>query len=272
MISMKNYRQLFDLSGKVAVVLGAASGIGQASAHALGELGAHVVCADRDGDGARGTAKQIAQDGSAEWVAVDAASGAEISALAGHAVSLHGRVDIAVATPALNIRKLIMDYTDDEFDQVMNLNLKGAFHFLRSFGKPMMKQRAGSIILCSSMRAVTLEPGLGIYAASKAGIAQMIKGFACEVGEYGVRVNAVMPSVIETRLTAPLKEKPEIYNTYAAHTVFNRWGQPSEVGAAVAFLASDAASYITGSSLSVDGGWTAIDGPPTGLTQTRRSE
>jgi NAD(P)-dependent dehydrogenase (short-subunit alcohol dehydrogenase family) len=269
---MQNYRQLFDLNGKIAVVLGAASGIGQASAHALGQLGAHVVCADRDADGARATAQDIGKAGSAEWMVADAASGADIAALAEHALAAHGRVDIAVATPALNIRKLIIDYTDDEFDQVVNLNLKGAFHFLRRFGTPMVQQRAGSIILCSSMRAVTLEPGLGIYAATKAGIAQMVKGFASEVGEYGVRVNAIMPSVIETRLTAPLKERPEIYNTYAAHTVFNRWGQPSEVGAAVAFLASDAASYITGSSLSVDGGWTAIDGPPTGLTRTRPSE
>ena len=272
---MTSYRKLFDLNEKIAVVVGAAFGIGQASAHALGELGAHVVCADRDSDGARATAQQIATPGSAgsaNWLAVDAASGADIAALADHSISRHGHIDIAVSTPALNIRKLIADYTEDEFDQVMNLNLKGAFLFMRRFGKPMISQRAGSIIMCSSMRAVTLEPGLGVYGASKAGIAQMVKGFACEVGEYGVRVNAVMPGVIETRLTAPLKEKPDIYKTYAAHTMFNRWGQPSEVGAAVAFLASDAASYITGSSLSVDGGWTAIDGPPTGLTQTRSTE
>lgn len=271
---MQNYRQLFDLTGKTAVVLGAASGIGQASAHALGALGAHVVCADRDADGAQATAEQITQSGagSAEWRSTDAASGADIAALAAHTLAARGRIDIAVATPALNIRKLIVDYTDEEFDQVVNLNLKGAFHFMRRFGAPMMKQGSGSLILCSSMRAVTIEPGLGIYAATKAGIAQMVKGFASEVGSYGVRVNAVMPSIIETRLTAPLKERPAIYDTYAAHTVFNRWGQPSEVGSAVAFLASDAASYITGSSLSVDGGWTAIDGPPTGLTATRPSE
>lgn len=271
--TMQNYRQLFDLSGKVAVVLGAASGIGQAAAHALGDMGAHVVCADRDAEGAHAASLEIVQrSGSAESRPADAASAADIASLAGHVLATHGHVDIAVATPALNIRKLILDYTDDEFDRVVNLNLRGAFHFLRSFGAPMVKQRSGSIVLCSSMRAVTLEPGLGVYAATKAGIAQLVKGFASEVGAYGVRVNSVMPSVIETRLTAPLKERPEIYDTYAAHTVFGRWGQASEVGAAIAFLASDAASYITGSSLSVDGGWTAIDGPPTGLTQTRASE
>lgn len=270
---MQDYRQLFQLTGKIAVVLGASSGIGQASAHALGQLGAHVVCADRDGAGAQATAEQITGGGgSAEYRTIDAASGTDIAALAEHTIHTHGHVDVAVSTPALNIRKLILDYSEDEFEQVMNLNMKGAFHFLRAFGRPMTQRRSGSLILCSSMRAVTLEPGLGIYAASKAGIAQLVKGFAAEVGAYGVRVNAVMPSIIETRLTAPLKEHPDIYNTYAAHTVFNRWGQPSEVGAAVAFLASDAASYITGSSLSVDGGWTAIDGPPTGLTQTRPSE
>ncbi|MCW5645315.1 MAG: SDR family oxidoreductase [Rhodoferax sp.] len=270
---MHDYRQLVSLDGRIAVVLGASSGIGQASAHALGQFGAHVICADRDAAGAQATAEQIAAGGgSAEHRAVDAASGADIFALAEQVLVRHGQVDVAVSTPALNIRKRILDYTDDEFDQVMNLNLKGAFHFLRAFGRPMTQRRCGSLILCSSMRAVTLEPGLGIYAASKAGIAQLVKGFAAEVGEYGVRVNAVMPSIIETRLTAPLKERRDIYDTYAAHTVFNRWGQASEVGAAVAFLASDAASYVTGSSLSVDGGWTAIDGPPTGLTQTRPSQ
>lgn len=233
---MTNYPQLFSLQGKTAVVLGAASGIGQASAHALGAMGAYVMCADRDEPGAQATAQQIIDGGgAANWMQTDAASGAAIAQLAARVLDEHKKIDIAVATPALNIRKLIVDYTEDEFDQVVNLNLRGAFHFMRHFGRPMMKQGAGSMILCSSMRAVTIEPGLGIYAATKAGIEQMVKAFAAEVGPYGVRVNAVMPSIIETRLTEPLKERPDIYNTYAGHTVLNRWGQPSEVGAAVAF-------------------------------------
>lgn len=269
---MQDYRKLFDLSGKTAVVIGAASGIGKAAAEAIGSLGAYVVCADADIEGAKATADAIAKIGQAEAVQVNASSGTEIEALAASTVQKHQRIDIAVSTPALNIRKLIMDYTDEEYDKVMGLNLKGAFHFFRSFGRPMREQGSGSIIACSSMRAVTIEPGLGVYAASKSGIAQLVKAFAAEMGPFNVRVNAITPSIIETKLTAPLKERADIYNTYAAHTVFNRWGQPSEVGAAVAFLASDAASYISGSSLLVDGGWTAIDGPPTGLTSTKPSE
>ncbi|MCA1324903.1 SDR family NAD(P)-dependent oxidoreductase [Herbaspirillum sp. alder98] len=268
---MQDYRKLFDLSGKAAVVIGAASGIGRASAEAIASLGARVICADADEAGAAATAADIvAAGGQAEGYRVNAADGAEIEALAHHAAR-RGQIDIAVSTPALNIRKLIVDYTEEEYDRVMNLNMKGTFNFFRSFGRPMMQQGSGSIIACSSMRAVTIEPGLGVYAASKAGIAQLVKAFAAEMGPYGVRVNAVMPSIIETRLTAPLKERADIFKTYAGHTVLNRWGQPSEVGAAVAFLASDAASYISGSSLAVDGGWTAIDGPPTGLTATRPS-
>lgn len=97
-----------------------------------------------------------------------------------------------------------------------------------------------------------------------------MKGFASEVGQAGVRVNAIAPSIIETALTAPITARPDIYRRYAAHTVFNRWGQACEVAAAVAFLAADASSYLSGTTLLVDGGWTAIDGPPTGLTDIAR--
>ena len=162
----------------------------------------------------------------------------------------------------------MLDYTDEEYDRVVDLNLRGTFLFLRAFGRMMSQQKGGSLIASSSIRATTLEPGLAIYGATKAGIIQMVRGLASEVGPFGVRVNAIVPSIVETGLVAPLKARSEIWNALASHTVFNRWAQPNEVAAAVVFLASDAASYITGTALLVDGGWTAIDGAPTGLTKT----
>jgi NAD(P)-dependent dehydrogenase (short-subunit alcohol dehydrogenase family) len=267
---LKGYRATFDLSGKTALVLGAASGIGKASAEALAALGADVICADRNRDGVERTAAEIGRHVKSQAHITDAGNADDIAALADAAMKMSGRIDIAVTTPAVHVRKLMLDYTDDEYDRVADLNLRGVFLFLRAFGRIMQKQRGGSLIATSSMRATTLEPGLAIYGATKAGIIQMVRGLASEVGTHGVRVNAVVPSIVETALVAPLKARPDILNKLAAHTVFNRWSEPSEVATAVAFLASDAASYITGTALMVDGGWTAIDGPPSGLTETAR--
>ena len=263
-----DYRKLFDLSGRKALVFGAASGIGKASAEALAALGAAVHCADIDLAQAEATAAGIrAAGGAAEASRADAASGAEVAALVARAKSSLGRLDVAVTTPGINIRKLVFDYTEAEFDRIVDLNFKGTFFFMREAGRLMVEQKAGSIIACSSIRATTIEPGLAVYGATKAAISLLVKGFASEVGTHGVRVNAIAPSIIETALSAPIKTRPEIYDAFARHTVIGRWGQPSEVGAAVAFLASDAASYISGSTMLIDAGWTAIDGPPTGLTK-----
>lgn len=265
---MTDYRRLFDLTGKLAVVLGAASGIGKSSAEALAGLGATVICADRDGAGVEATAAGIRQrGGAAEAIVADAASAAAVKGLADLVKARRPRIDIAVTTPGLNIRKTILDYTEEDLDRVVTLNLKGTVYFFQAFGRIMMEQGGGSIIACSSVRAVTIEPGLAVYGSTKAAIGLLVKGFASEVGRFGVRVNAIAPSIAETALTEPFKQRPDIYKLYAAHTVFNRWSAANEVACAVAFLASDAASYVSGSTMFVDGGWTAIDGPPTGLTQ-----
>jgi NAD(P)-dependent dehydrogenase (short-subunit alcohol dehydrogenase family) len=272
-IAVTDYRKLFDLTGKTAVVLGAASGIGKASAEALAALGASVICADRTREGVEATVASIrGQGGSAEAAGCNAADRAEVQGLAGTVTKRFPRLDIAVTTPGLNIRKTILDYTDEDLDRVINLNIKGTVYFFQAFGGIMVRQGSGSLIACSSVRAVTIEPGLAVYGSTKAAIGLLVKGFASEVGRFGVRVNAIAPSIVETALTAPFKERPEIHKLYAGHTVFNRWSEADEVATAVAYLASDAASYVSGSTLFVDGGWTGVDGPPTGLTELRRPE
>jgi NAD(P)-dependent dehydrogenase (short-subunit alcohol dehydrogenase family) len=268
---MTDYRKLFDLTGKTAVVLGAASGIGKASAEALAALGADVMCADLSAEGAAATAAGIREAGGlAEAAICDAGSASDVTALATAVMLKFPRLNIAVTTPGLNIRKTILDYTEEDLDRVINLNVKGTVRFFQAFGSIMTRQQGGSIIACSSVRAVTIEPGLAVYGSTKAAISLLVKGFASEVGRFGVRVNAIAPSITETALTRPITERPEIYNLYAGHTVLNRWSRPDEVATAVAYLASDAASYVSGSTLFVDGGWTGIDGPPTGLTQLSR--
>ena len=165
---LEAYRAMFRLDGKTALVLGAASGIGKASAEGLAALGATVICADKNKEGVEATAADIGLRGPTEARVVDANSAESVNALAAAIETNHKRLDIAVTTPAVHVRKLMCDYTDDEYDRVANLNLRGTFFFLRAFGCMMVGQRGGSLIASSSVRATTLEPGLAIYGATKA--------------------------------------------------------------------------------------------------------
>jgi len=254
---MFDYRSMFDLSGRVALVVGAGSGIGQASAEGLSAFGANVYCADVNMEAARQTAETIgAQEGQAEAVYMDLCQADSIRS----ALSQIGSVDILVSTPSINVRKLLLDTTDDEFDQVVGLNLKGTFRLLREVGRTMAEQGSGSVIVCSSIRAKVVEPGQGVYAATKAGTVQMMRTLAAELGPQGVRINAVAPGIVETPLTAQIKHKPDWYQAYADKNILRRWAQPHEMVGAVVYLASDASSYVTGSLMMVDAGWTAADG------------
>jgi NAD(P)-dependent dehydrogenase (short-subunit alcohol dehydrogenase family) len=171
-----------------------------------------------------------------------------------------GRLDVAVCTPGLNVRKPMLAYTADDFDRVIELNLKGTFHVLQAAGRIMADQGNGSLIAFSSIRSIIVEPGQSVYAASKAGIVQLVRTLAAELGPRGVRVNAVAPGVVETPLTRPIRDQPDWHAAYATRNALNRWADAEEMVGPTVFLASEAASYVTGTVLFVDGGWTAIDG------------
>lgn len=239
---------LFSLEGKTAVVIGAASGIGEAVALGCERQGATVVRLDIKADDGKGIGE------------LDIRDTASVDRVFAEVDTAHGGVDIAICTPSINVRKPILKYTDDELSRVLDVNVKGNFNVLRAAGRVMTRRKKGSIILFASVRAQVVEPGQSVYAATKAGIVQLARAAAAEFGPHGVRVNAIGPGVIETPLTAPIKANKEWYDAYAAKSVFNRWGRPEELVGAAVFLASDAASYVTGSVIFVDGGWLAADG------------
>jgi len=247
-----DYSTLFRLDGKRAVVVGAGSGIGREAALALAAHGADVVCADLNAEAAAETA---AGAGGTAYP-LDVLDRAAVR----RAPAELGDVDVLVFTAATNVRKRLLDYADDEFDKVVALNLRSSFDLVRAFGGPMAVRGSGSVVGFSSMRAVAVEPGQGVYAATKAGLVQLLRTAAAELGPRGVRFNAILPGVVETPLTEQIRKVPEWRDAYAAKNAFGRWAQPSELAGAVVYLASDASSYVTGSMLMVDGGWTAIDG------------
>ena len=254
---MFDYRSIFDLKGKTALVVGAGRGIGEAGAHGLAAFGARVFCADVDVGAARETAGEIKEQGwEAETLELDVLDAESVRA----AVERVGAPDVMVSTPSINVRKPLLEITDEEFDRVMDLNLKGTFRLIREFGRGMAERGSGSIIAFSSIRAQTVEPGQGVYAATKAGTVQMLRALAAELGTSGVRVNAVAPGIVETPLTAQIKDSPDWYDAYAQKSVLGRWAKPYEIVGAIVYLASEASSYVTGAFVLVDGGWTAADG------------
>jgi NAD(P)-dependent dehydrogenase (short-subunit alcohol dehydrogenase family) len=248
---------MFSLTGKTAAIIGGGSGIGEAVAIGAAKQGAGVVILDSNAAAAQAVAQKIPGAGSA---VLDIRSGAAVNAAFDAIVAERGTLDIVVCTPGINVRKPILQYTSEEFDRVVEVNLKGSFNVLQAAGRVMTAQQRGSIVIFSSIRAQVVEPGQSVYAMTKSGILQLVRAGAAEFGPFGVRVNAIGPGVVETPLTAPIRANPEWYDAYANKSVLKRWARADEMVGPTLFLVSDAASYVTGTILFVDGGWTAADG------------
>ena len=249
---------LFDLSGRTAAIIGGGSGIGEAVALGAARQGAAVIVLDLNGEAARAVAARIG--GQAGASALDVRGRSAVRDALDRIARDRGRLDIVVCTAGINVRKPILKYSEDEFDGVVAVNLKGSFNVLQAAGRLMTAQRGGSIVIFSSIRSQVVEPGQSVYAMTKAGIVQLVRAAAAEFGPFGVRVNAIGPGVVETPLTAPIKANAAWYAAYADKSVLKRWARADEMVGPTLFLVSDAASYVTGTILFADGGWTAADG------------
>lgn len=254
-----DYSRLFRLDGRTAVVVGGGSGIGREGALALAAQGATVICADRDVAAARKTVDLAARspgEGELRAYELDVLDESTVA----RAVTELGTVDVLVYSAGTNVRKRLLDYTTDDFDRVIGLNLRAAFTTVRAFAPGMAERGRGSIIGLGSIRSLTVEPGQSMYAATKAGLLQMFRTVAAELGPNGVRANVVAPGVVRTPLTGQIIADQGWADAYAQKNAFGRWAEPSELAGAIVFLASDASSYVTGTQILVDAGWTAIDG------------
>ncbi len=241
----------------VAIVTGSSRGIGLAVAHALAARGMRIVLncsSERSLEGTQAQARAIASEHGTEAIAVAAnvADADEAAALAAAALDAFGRIDVLVNNAGITRDGLAARMSDEDFDAVIDINLKGTFHCCQAVMRPMTKQRSGRIINMSSVSGVYGNPGQANYAASKAGVIGLTKALAKELARKGVTVNAIAPGFIETDMTAALSDdqKAHAQERIAA----GRLGQPEDVAALAAFLASDEAAYITGQVICVDGG------------------
>ncbi|MEK0313309.1 3-oxoacyl-[acyl-carrier-protein] reductase [Cohnella sp. 56] len=244
----------FDLSGKTALVTGASRGIGRAIAIALAEAGCDVVVNYAGGEAAaRETADAIEALGRKAVLAqANVGKAAEFEAMVQTAIETLGKLDILVNNAGITRDNLIMRMKEEEFDAVIETNLKGVFNGIKAVTRPMMKQRYGRIINISSVVGVLGNAGQANYVAAKAGVIGLTKSAARELASRGITVNAVAPGFIETDMTDKLPA--DIREAMLKDIPLGRMGRPEEIALSVVYLASDSASYMTGQTLHVDGG------------------
>jgi 3-oxoacyl-[acyl-carrier protein] reductase len=241
--------------GKAALVTGASRGIGRAIAVDLCKHGADVVLVGRDRESLEETARECANariGATAEIVIADVADQPAVEGAVAKTLERFGRCDYAIANAGQSVDSLLLRLKPETIDQMLSVNLKSAFYLCGAVAKPMMKQRAGSIVLVSSIVGLTGNAGQAAYAASKAGLIALAKSVAKELGSRNIRVNAVAPGLIETAMTQSIPDTAK--EALVKQSALGRAGTPQDIAGVVSFLCSDSAAYVTGQTIVVDGG------------------
>jgi NAD(P)-dependent dehydrogenase (short-subunit alcohol dehydrogenase family) len=249
--------ELFDLSGKVALVTGSTRGLGEVAAHALAEAGADVAVCGRNPDDLQRVAADIRALGrQAEGFKLDVLSKENVRDGVNKILDRFGQIDILLNNAGVNHRVPVLEYDEEKWDWVLDTNLKGYYLVAQAVAPQMIDRGYGKVINVSSIFGGVGLMNMLAYASSKGGVNQMTKVMALEWAKQGVRVNAIAPTYFETELVAQVRNDPERFNFINDRTPMGRWGQPEELKGLVIFLASPGSDFITGQIIYIDGGWT----------------
>ncbi|MCW3474076.1 SDR family oxidoreductase [Limobrevibacterium gyesilva] len=249
----------FDLSGRLALVTGSSRGLGWGFAQALAEAGASVILHGRDAAALEARARSLAERGTpaAGTLRFDVTDGPAVAKAFAQLREAHGRLDILVNNAGTTVRKPVLETTDDDWQRVIDADLTACFRLSREALRLMVPQRRGRIIMISSIMGHLARPTIPAYIAAKTGLHGLVRALAVEFAKHGITVNAIAPGYFPTEANQPVRDDPTLNDWVVSSTPMGRWGEPAELGGAVVFLAGEASSYVTGTVITVDGGFTA---------------